>query len=236
MERIFLSYTYNPVDAYKQETDDFIKHIKIMIEAMGLRVLDGVDIGGWAIDEEIQKRITTSDALIAVMTPWQDAHEQIVIPPYVLAEYGIAKEQRKPAIRVIHDSLSVQGMFSNHEYIQHSAASEVQTLLKLMRTIFLWKKKAGKNIQIKIKPSEIGSRYDVHSHLHQCHYQLLVDHEQTGWKPAKLWNEPGATFAYIPNVPDESKLQLRLYLGSELWDSPFTDSMGQITLLKRGDS
>ena len=50
MERIFLSYTYNPVDEYKQETESFIKHIKIMMDAMGLSVLDGIDIGGRAID------------------------------------------------------------------------------------------------------------------------------------------------------------------------------------------
>ena len=235
MERIFLSYTYNPVNTYKLETEEFIKHIKIMIEAMGIQVRDGVDVGGWAIDTEIQKRIKASDALIAIMTPWQDNQGQIVMPPYVLTEYNIAQAQKKPTIRVIHDSLPVQGMFSNHEYIEHSAVNEVQTLLKLMVTISLWKKSAGKNIQIEIKPSDLGSRYDKHRPGHRCQYQLLVNHEQTGWEDAKLWNEPGATFAYIPNVPDESKVQLRLNLGNELWDSPFKDSMGQITLHKRGD-
>lgn len=56
MERIFISYTYNPVDAYKQETETFISHIKIMIEAMGITLLDGMDVGGWAIDTEIEKK------------------------------------------------------------------------------------------------------------------------------------------------------------------------------------
>ena len=236
MERIFLSYTYNPAAPYKQETENLIKHIKIMIDAMGLSVLDGMDIGGWAIDSEIQNRITASDGLIAVMTPWQNNQGNIAIPPYVQAEYNIAQAQKKPTIRVIHESLQVQGMFSNHEYIPHSAAHEVKTVLKLMRTISLWKKEAGHNITVEVKPSELGARFDEHNPGHQCQYQLLVDHTYTGWNKAEFWNEPGATFAFIRNVPDESKLQLRLTLGNELWDSPFSDSMGQITLHKRGDS
>lgn len=236
MESIFLSYTYNPAAEYKRETEELIKHVKIMIGAMELRVFDGVDIGGWAIDSEIQKRITNADALIAIMTPWQDDHGQVVMPPYVQDEYTFAQALRKPTFRVVHSSLSVHGMFGNNEYIPHSKEGEVQTLLKLMLTISMWKKEAGKSIQVRINPSEIGSRFDVHNHGHQCHYQLLVDHRQMGWKPALLWNEPGATFAYITNVPDESKLQLRLSLGDEQWDSPFSDSMGQITLQKRGDT
>lgn len=235
MERIFLSYTYKPIDVVKQETEDLVKYIKIMIEAMDLRVLDGVDIGGRAIDTEIQKRINDSDALIAIMTPWLDAQGQKVIPQYVQAEYDLALGQEKHAIRIIHDSLPVQGMFTNHEYIVYSAKTQVHTLLKLMQTISYWKKEVGKSLQVKIEPTDIGDRYDANIQGHSCQYQLMINFKQTGWKSAELWNEPGATFAYIPNVPDESKLQLRLSLGDEHWDSPFTDSMGQIKLQKRGD-
>lgn len=234
MERIFLSYTYNPVDEFKQDTEEFIKYLKIMLESMGMQVSDGVDVGGRAIDSEIEKRIEASDALIAVMTPWQDAHGQSVIPPYVQTEYNIAHTQNKHTIRIIHDFLAVQGMFSNNEYIPYSTANDIKVILKLMRIISLWKQESGNNIQIKIEPPDLGARFDEHQHGHRFEYQLLVNYTPTGWKDAKIWNEPGATFAYIPNVPEESKLQLRLQLGNELWDSPFTSSMGQIKLQKKG--
>ena len=235
MERIFLSYTYNPADAYKQETEEIISHTKIMIEAMGIAVLDGVDVGGWAIDSVIQDRIRESDALIAVMSPWKDAVNQIVIPPYVLTEFNLAHAQNKPTIRVIHQDLNVQGMFQNNEYIPYSARTEVKVLLKLMRTIALWKQKSGKGLQIKIEPSTIGARYDG-SAGHRLSYQLLLsNYDETEWKEARLWKEPGATYAYIPNVPDDSKLRLKLDLRSEIWESDYSDSMGQIELQQRGN-
>ncbi|MEW8338494.1 MAG: hypothetical protein AB2708_01480 [Candidatus Thiodiazotropha taylori] len=229
MERIFISYTYNPVDAYKQETDAFISYIKIMIEAMGITILDGVDVGGWAIDAEIEKRINQSDALIAVMSPWEDAAGQTVIPPYVLSEFNIAHIQRKPTIRMIHKDLNVDGMLQNNEYIQYSPDNEVKVLLKLMRTIALWKQNSGRGLKVKIEPSEIGARYNKNDHTLQ--YQLLLsNYDETDWRDARLWKEPGATYAFIPNVPDDSKLRLKLDLRSEIWACDYSDGSGQIEL------
>lgn len=233
MERIFLSYTYNPVDEYKQETDELVRSVKTMVEAMDLYVRDGVDAGGRAIDTEILERISTSDGLIAIMSPWQDQLGQRLIPPYVLSEFDFAKAHSKPAIRVLHDSLPLHGMFTNHEYVSWVSGQEVKVLLKLMTTLALWKKSTGRNIQIRISPSDLGFKFDAHNSSHRCLYQLLVNYEHTGWKQAKLWNEPGATYAFIPNFQEESKVQLRLELGNEIWESPFTDSMGQIELQKR---
>jgi hypothetical protein len=62
---------------------------------------------------------------------------------------------------------------------------------------------------------------------------LAVGLEPTTWQKATLWPEPGTTFAYLPNVPDESKIKLRLNLNGERWVSHFSNPKGRITLTRR---
>ena len=231
MQRVFLSYTYNPHPDYAGETTSLERHARVVIESLDLRVADGVDLGGRAIDTEIEQRITDADALIAILTPQEGSGNQASLPPYVENEYQFARNGNKQAIRILHEALQVQGMYQNDEFILHRADSEVQTLLKLMRTLAVWRRQSGRAIEIEIEPSELGERYEQGSFGHRCEYQLLkVDHCYSQWENATLWQEPGSTFAYLPKVPDDSKIRLRLSLGNEQWESAFSNPTGRIIL------
>jgi len=50
METIFLSYTYKPRPEHEKDLDYMRRCVIKAIEAMGLRVIDGVDVGGRALD------------------------------------------------------------------------------------------------------------------------------------------------------------------------------------------
>ncbi|MEN8260367.1 MAG: hypothetical protein ABFS02_07245 [Pseudomonadota bacterium] len=236
MERVFLSYTYNPHPDYEQVTEDLVRHVKILIDSLELQVVDGVDLGGRALDDEIKERIKKSDALVALVTPWRDpASGNTAPPPYVEDEYRFAEAHEKEAIRMIQDVLPVQGMYQQNEYIPFNPDREVDTLLKLMRTLALWKSRSGRPRQVEVAPTELGSRFDANAPGHNCEYQMLLNFQQTDWQKARIWYEPGATFAYLPRVPNESKIRLRLNLGNERWESPFTNLFGRIELARRGD-
>jgi len=62
METIFLSYTYKPHPDHEKDLDYLRRCVIKVIEAMGLRVIDGVDVGGRALDPALEKRRVTSDA------------------------------------------------------------------------------------------------------------------------------------------------------------------------------
>jgi hypothetical protein len=51
MERIFLSYTYNPHPDCAGVTERPQLAARVVIESLGLRVVDGVDLGGRLIKE-----------------------------------------------------------------------------------------------------------------------------------------------------------------------------------------
>lgn len=233
MQSIFLSYTFDPHPEFAAETAQLEKAAKIVIESLDLRVCDGVDLAGRAIDSEIERRILDADGLVAIVTPKSDGAGKPITPPYVDHEYRLAKNRDKPAIRLLHESLSSDGMGQNEEFIRHTAGGALDSILKLMRTLALWKRQAGLPLQIEIEPAELGDRFDPQVHGHSCEYQLMVRYALTDWRPATLWREPGATFAYLPDVPEQSKIKLQLSLGNERWVSHFSNPTSRIALARR---
>ena len=231
MERIFLSYTYNPHPDFAQSTDRLQRAARVVAEALGLRVVDGVDLGGRAIDAEIVRRIDEeADALVAIVTPQADTVGNPVAPLYVSDEYQLARSRGKSAIRVIHERLSLGGLGQQDEYIPLCDGDELSAVLKLIRTLALWKRQAGRSMLVEIEPAEVGDLYRVDALGHVCEYQVLSDFAYSGWEPATIWTEPGATFAHLPRVPPESKVKLRLAVDGEHWESQFCNPTGRIQL------
>jgi hypothetical protein len=233
MERIFLSYTYNPHPDFTQSTDRLQRAARVVAEALGLRVVDGVDLGGRAIDVEIERRIDEeADALVAIVTPQADPAGNPVAPPYVTDEYQFARSRKKNAIRLIHERLSVSGMGQHDEYIPLRDGDELNAVLKLLRTLALWKRQAGRPMLVEIEPADLGDRYRVDALGHVCEYRVLADYAYSGWERATIWPEPGATFAHLPRIPPESKVKLRLAVDGERWESQFCNPTGRIRLTR----
>jgi hypothetical protein len=66
MEKLFLSYTYRSHPQHEMELERLRKSVVRAVEAMGLRVIDGVDVGGRPLDDALRRRIEDSDGLIAL--------------------------------------------------------------------------------------------------------------------------------------------------------------------------
>jgi len=233
MDTIFLSYTYNPHPDYKDKTEELVKQIKIIAESQELRVLTGVDLGGGSLRPEIQQRIEQSDALVALLTPWQDNYNNPVIPPYVNDEYTYALSKGKQAIRLLHSALNIQGMYTDQEYLMLDPDNSIDVLLKLMRTLLLWKKKLGRSHEIQLLPQELMDKViSAGTENSHCEYQLLLNRKPGQWKKIDIWAEPGGLVTYIQNVPDEAKFNLRVTLGNKEWYSLFCNPNRHSIILK----
>lgn len=234
MKRIFLSYTYNPHANFESTTNELVRYTRVVIDSLGIRVDSGEDLGGRAIDSEIQRRIRESDGLVALVTPWADQHGNPAVPPYVTGEYQYAIAEQKPAIRVLHNCLPAQGMYQQNEYIPLDPEKSIEAILKLMRTLAGWKRQSGTPHRVRIEPDDLGQRIQQEGGAQSCEYQLLIDNQpQTEWSEASIWPEPGGIYAYLTQVPEQSKIRVRLTLGDERWESPFSDLDGRIELIRR---
>jgi hypothetical protein len=228
MQQVFLSYTYSPHPDHTVETDYLRRSVTTVIESMGLRVVTGEDIGGETLTREVEERIDGADALVALLTPWKDRNGNKVPPPWVSDEFARAKVS-KPAIRIIHTNLAPAGMFAANEYIAFSTERTSDVLLKLMRTLALWKSQRGRPMEIEIAPDEGSRRFDT-SRVKKCEYQLLHNFIESAWRIATVWPQPGAIYAYIPGVPDQAKLRLRLQYQNEVWQSDYSSPVGRVQL------
>ena len=188
MDTIFLSYTYNPHPDYIDETEELVKNIKIVAESQDLRVITGADLGGEALTLEIKKRIEDCDALVALITPWADGYGNPDTPPYVHDEYTYAVNKEKHAIRLLHTKLKSQGMYINQEYIPYDPKQTVEALLKLMRTLVLWKKTLGRSHEIQFLPTELVNSLNGDDSDSRCEYQLLINRKPSTWKTIDLCN------------------------------------------------
>src|SRR5262249_19478939 len=101
MDSVFLSYTYSPAPTFEEETNDLVKSVRIILEAMGIsKVVTGEDLGGQQLSAEVKQRIESSQALIALETPCMElANGQgYIASEWVRREFSHAEDHRKELI------------------------------------------------------------------------------------------------------------------------------------------
>lgn len=236
MQRIFLSYTYRPHQDHASETDLLQRTMRRVIEAVDLRVMDGQDLGGRALDPEIEKRINDADALVALFTPQADAAGNKIAPDFVGTEFQRARALGKSTLRVLHNELTARGLGAGEEYALFQPDKMHEVIMKLLQTLALWKQECGRPINIQVMPRHLANQIDSKRN-DRCEYELMI-----GGSPARpaqttnLWPEPGAAYVFVPNFIEGAKLRVRLFVNGEIWQSPFVlPQMGGVTLTKVGD-
>lgn len=232
MQQVFLSYTFNPHPEHEAETAALRRRVGMVIESMGLLEVNGEDLAGGGLTPEIARRIKAADALVALITPHNAPGAAKVAPQWVSDEFAHAKALGRPAIRIIHAELSAGGMYAADEYIPFTAAGGADTLIKLMRTLALWKRQVGRTMQVEIASGGAELPFDA-ERGHQCEVQLFTNFETSVWQPAQTLREPGALYAFVRGVPEQAKLRLRLSINGAVWQSEFQNPVGRVVLSKR---
>jgi hypothetical protein len=237
MNTVFLSYTYNPHPGFEAETSELVKNVRLLLEAMGVaEVLTGQDLGGQQLSSEVMRRIERSDALIALETPWKElaGDAGYIASDWVRREFSEAETLGKELIAVVHEKVLASSAFKDREHAVYRPSELALLLMKLMRTIALWKKKLGRSHQVEILPFELAEILDEDDPSHRCFYRTLVEHEKSEWKLAQFWHEPGGVVAYLTGISEGAKVQMKVTAGEQRWQSPFT-ALHRIKLLKKED-
>jgi hypothetical protein len=232
MQQVFLSYTFKPHPDYAESTAKLRKMVGMVIDSMELREANGEDLGGLGLSPEVKARIEASDALVALVTPHHQAGGALQAPPWVQDEYAWAIAKDHPGIKIVHADLKAGVMFAGDEHIAYADDTLGDTLVKLMRTLALWKRTLGRPTQIVLDADAAGFDFDIDKD-HACEYQLLSqDFKKSVWQPASIWPEPGALNAFVRGVPDMAKLRLRLTVDKAQWLSEFQSPMGRVVMTK----
>jgi hypothetical protein len=225
MEKVFLSYTYRPHPHDEANLNRLRGYVIRAIEAMGLRIIDGVDVGGRPLDDALKKRIEDADALIALVTPQADGAGNVVEPAFVLSEFQYAEGQKKPTMRVWHPLIVPRGLGAGNEYTHYTPdtpGSELHVILKLMNTIALWRRDYSRAVRVRIEPDDLAVRYDE-TQGDRCDFQVISLTGSWGeFERAKVWQDPGATYAHL-KLREGERVRLRLRKAGRTWESGFFD-------------
>jgi hypothetical protein len=221
MEKLFLSYTYRPHPQHEADLERLRKCVARAIEAMGLRIIDGVDVGGRPLDEALRRRIENVDALVALVTPQADDTGNVVEPAFVLGEFQYAEGLRKPTMRVIHHLLASKGLGAGNECTSYKPGAELDVILKLMNTIALWTREYGRIARVRIEPEELAAQYDE-AQGHRCEIQVIsTTGDFRDFERAWLQPEPGAAYIVLPKMRQGERVRLRLRMGAKTWQSRY---------------
>ena len=230
MEAIFLSYTYKPHPDHEGDLDRLRRYAVRVVEAMGLRVIDGVDVGGRPLDDALKQKIESADGLIALITPQADADNKLDDPDFVISEFQYMEGLKRPTMRVLHHQLKPRGLGAGNEYTLYTPGRELDVVLKLMHTLALWRRDYGKVARLRIEPDELAMRYDE-TQGDRCDFQVITPAgAYRDYERASLTVEPGAAYALLPKMRDGERVRLRLKQGGTTWQSkhaidPFVGSV-----------
>jgi hypothetical protein len=223
MQTVFLSYTYRPHPDHEDDLGRLRRYVVRAVEAMGLRIVDGVDVGGRPLDDALRKRIEDADALIALVTPQANEAGDVVEPAFVLSEFQYAEGQKKATMSVWHHLIVPRGLGAGNEYTHYKPDRELDVILKLMNTIALWRRDYGRETRVRIEPHDLAVRYDETQGDH-CEVQVLSTTE--GYRPferARLWQAPGAAYVLLPKLREDERVRLRLTKDRRTWESGWFD-------------
>lgn len=219
MEQVFLSYTYRPHPDHAETLDLLRRNAIRVIEAFGLRVVDGVDVGGRPLDQALQQRIEQADAFVALMTPQADDAGSIVEPLFVLSEFAHANALRKPSLRVLHEALAARGLGAGNEYAPYRPSREIDVVMKLMATLAVWKRETGRLARVRIEPERLAGGYDE-ARGDTCEYQrITAEGSFERFIPARVRLDPGALYAEMPMLRDDDRVRLRMRVDGRTWQA-----------------
>lgn len=219
LEKVFLSYTYRPHPDHAQALNVLESAARRLIECMGSRVIDGVDLGGQGLTPALEKRIQGTDALVALITPQADQNGAVVRPGFVESEFNFARASLR-TIAILHSAFAPAGLGAQDEYIPHTEGEELETILKLAATLRIWHQDMGESLTVRVEPSDVARRFDQDLG-HNCEYRTRTGPEETRWIRTSIWPEAGGAFVFIPNVREDSLVRVRVNIDGERWQSVY---------------
>ena len=194
MKSIFLSYSFS-----KPEDRVIVAEVEDLFRSMGVRTVTGLNLGGGQLTDEVKLKIYETDGLVALAS----RREQLtsgdwVTHPWVIDEIGHARSIGKNTIALVEDGVTINGAYQSNERIHFDRNDATSAILKLAKTLGIWKEKAGNRLKVRLLPD--GILEDLQSP--SCQYQFISRGNFLGWNDVTPVLEPGGAYIHLQGVRD----------------------------------
>lgn len=227
MRDVFLSYHYD------EPNTRIARQIEDLLESHSLRATTGDVLGGGVLTGEIERQIEAADALIALLTRNQPlANGGWTTHEYVKNELNHARVKDKPSIALVEQGVDVTGLYKENEYIPFIPADSLPAFLKLSRTIWRWKNRAGRTVKLQLLPEAVATEIWQHRGGGiEWQYRLSSGIDDTGWQKAHPRKEPYGLFLFVQVPDDTMSIEVRVAVGGKAWVSDATQFLMPVPLV-----
>ena len=232
METVFLSHSFADPDR------ELLIAVTELIESHSLRIVTGRDLGGQLIIEEVRKRIWACDALVGIATPRTPLPSGgYATHPWVHDEMIMAKDGNKRCIILQHDEVRQGGADQENERIDYDPSKPLAALVKLSRTVGLWKRDSGRKLKALVLPMIVAEKLARERDDAVCEFRTYDSDGKPGmWRGAKLVPMVGGPVVQISGLQDDVLFELRVKLGKQTWRSEAMTSITHVELKQRKGS
>jgi hypothetical protein len=202
LESIFLSYSFS-----KPEDRILVVEIEELLRSFGIKLETGLNLGGNQLTDEIKSLIRRADGLIALASRRDrldsgDWHTH----PWIRDEFTFAKASDKNAIALVEDGVTTNGAYESYERIPFNRDDPSPALLKLAKTLGIWKDKAGSRLKVRLLPDDIVDELESPSYK----YQFVSRGDSLGWNEIDPVLEPGGIYLHLQGVRDDYLIQIEV--------------------------
>jgi hypothetical protein len=143
MRRVFLSYSFSESDRVLAE------HLKDLLVSRDIAVVTGEDLHGEDVGPQLQQRIRSCDALVALMTNREQlANGGYTTHAWVSSEFDHAVGVGLPTLALIEPDVRVAGAVQSREHVLLDRANLTPALLKVNRSLAEWARRWGRKREL----------------------------------------------------------------------------------------
>lgn len=203
MESVFLSYSFT-----KPEDRLIVSDVEDLFRSFGVRIITGLNLGGNELTPEIRELIDRSDALVSLATQREQlVSGEWVTHPWILEEFGYAKSIGINAIAILENDVTMGGGLERSEYIPFDRANSAEAMLKLAKTLGVWKEKAGNRLKVRLLPDDLLDDLNLPS----IQYQFNSLGSPLGWHDVKPVLEPGGVYVHVNGARDDYLIEVKVF-------------------------
>ena len=228
MRDVFLSYHYD------EPNTRIARQIEDLVESHNLRARTGDVLGGGALIDEIKYQIDFADALIAVLTRDQQLpNGSWTTQEYVRNELQHARDANKLAIALVEQGVGVTGLYKENEFIPYASTDALPAFLRLSRTIWSWKNRAGRTVKLQLLPEAVATEiWKNHSSSTVWEYRLSSGIRETiSWQKAYPRKKPYRLFLFVQVPDDTMSIEVKVAAGGKSWVSDATQFLMPVPLV-----
>ncbi len=208
--KIFVGYGYNPRDKW---IEDLI--FPLITKAFNDEVVDGKEIYGQPISDEVRKKIEGCNGLLAFCTRRDElANGLWTTHRWVIDEFNYALAKNVKAVEIREDKVDPQGgIAANLQHLPFSMEARETLMLEVAKIFGTWKTAlTSKRLQLlpgniidDVRPFWKDRQDEIH-----CQYNFLVENNETPAFDSKLRKIGNGLCVDVENIPLGNNVMIEL--------------------------